>query len=149
MRADQEIAVQDVATRAQLIEAELSALSSWEERYQRIIEMGKLLPPLPEEYRIDANKVRGCQSQVWLFARKNEQGRITYFVDSDAMIVKGLIAILHRIYSNGTPEEILKLRPDFIQRMGFETHLSPTRAGGLQAVYKQMIYFALALQANR
>jgi len=132
----------------QLIQ-EFSKISSWEGRYQRIIELGRQLPPMPEEFKIDDLKVKGCQSQVWLKAdlRKdpnNSEARVYFIADSDALIVKGLVAILLKVYSGRTPKEILELSPDFIRELGFESNLSPSRANGLQAMIKQIKFYALA-----
>jgi len=135
----------------QLIQ-EFSKISSWEGRYQHIIALGKQLPPLAEEFKIEDLKVKGCQSQVWLKARfENDPTdgikKIYFTADSDAMIVKGLIALLLRVYSGRTPKEILDTSPEFIKELGFESHLSPSRANGLQAMVKQIKYYALAYAA--
>lgn len=120
---------------------------SWEDRYKRIIEMGRELAPFPEFLKTDDLKVKGCQSQVWLHARLDDRQRIQFQADSDALIVKGLIAVLLRIYSNRTPQEILDTEPDFIRELGLESHLSPSRANGLYAMVKQIKYYALAYLA--
>jgi cysteine desulfuration protein SufE len=121
-------------------------LSSWEDRYKRIIEMGRALPVLPESYKIEDLKVRGCQSQVWLHAKLDENKKIIFQADSDALIVKGLIAILLQVYSGRTADEILRLEPTFISDLGFGSNLSPSRANGLQAMVKQIKYYALAFR---
>lgn len=135
----------ELAKRSEELVAAFSHLESWEERYKEIISRGQNLSLMPEEYRTDEYKVRGCQSQVWLHARRDGD-HVIYVGDSDALIVKGLLAVLLGVYSGATPEEILKSPPDFIKQLGFETHLTPTRAGGLLAIYRQMIYYATALQ---
>src|SRR6185312_8956960 len=114
---------------------------SWEDRYQKIIAMGRALEPLPEEFKIDDLKVKGCQSQVWLKADMGADERVHFRADSDALIVKGLIAILLKIYSGKTPGEILETSPDFIAELGFATNLSPSRANGLVAMVKQIKYY--------
>lgn len=111
--------------------------------------MGQALAPLADELKTDDVKVRGCQSQVWLVAKLNEAGNILFQADSDALIVKGLVALLIRFYNDRTPEEILNLQPEFLRELGFEANLSPSRANGLQAMIKQMKYYALAFQALR
>ncbi len=118
----------------------------WEDRYKRIIEIGKELPPLNETLRTEKYKLAGCQSQVWITA-KIENGKIYFEADSDASIVKGLISLLIRVYSGHTPEEILENPPDFFRRIGIDSHLSPTRKNGLSAMMKQIQMYALAFKA--
>jgi cysteine desulfuration protein SufE len=132
---------------AQLIQ-EFSAVTSWEQKYQKIIAMGRAMTALPDQEKIDDLLVKGCQSQVWLKARLDETGRVIFLADSDALIVKGLVAILLKIYSGLTPEEILATPPTFIAELGFESNLSPSRANGLQAMVKQIKYYALAFSAR-
>jgi cysteine desulfuration protein SufE len=110
--------------------------------------MGRSLEQLPEEFKIEDLQVKGCQSQVWLKAELTSDGRIKFLADSDALIVKGLIAILLRIYSSHTPAEILAISPDFIGELGFATNLSPSRANGLVAMIKQIKFYALAYSAK-
>lgn len=118
----------------------------WESRYQLIIKKGKELAALPEAEKTEDLKVKGCQSQVWLKADFTD-GKIRFRADSDALIVKGLIAILLSVYSDETPETILAVPPDFIRELGLDTHLSPSRANGLFAMIKQIKYYAMAYQA--
>lgn len=136
----------DINMEQKKIIAEFSSLLTWEERYQKIIALGKALPAYPEELRVEDLKVKGCQSQVWLHARLDENKNIQFQADSDALIVKGLIAVLLKIYSNKKPKEILEIQPDFISKLGFESHLSPSRANGLNSMIKQIKYYALAFQ---
>ena len=124
--------------------AQFAALENWEARYKKIIDMGKALPEMPENLKTEDRKVKGCQSQVWLFASLDEQKNIVYQADSDALIVKGLVAVLVSIYSNQDPELIMKHQPDFIKKMGFEENLSPSRANGLASMIKQMKLYAMA-----
>ena len=126
------------------IVTQFAALENWEARYKKIIEMGKALPEMPEKLKTEDRKVKGCQSQVWLFASLDEQKSIHYQADSDALIVKGLVAVLVSIYSNQDPELIMKHQPDFIKKMGFEENLSPSRANGLASMIKQMKLYAMA-----
>lgn len=125
---------------------EFAGLADWEERYKKLIEFGKRLPELPEEKRLEDFKVKGCQSQVWIHARL-ENGKVIFEADSDALLVRGLVALLLRVYSNATPQEILETQPEFVKQIGLEGKLSPSRANGLFAMIKQMKYYAMAYQA--
>lgn len=125
---------------------EFSKFSSWEDRYRRIIELGKTLQAFPEEHRIDQNKVRGCQSQVWMHAVL-ENGKVFYDIDSDAMIVKGLAAILHKTFSGHEPKDIIAAPMDFLEKIGLTQHLSQSRANGLAAMVRQLKNYALAFNA--
>lgn len=127
------------------LEKEFSGFADWEARYKKIIEMGKSIPDLPESLRVEEAKVRGCQSQVWLHA-KLENGKIIFQGDSDALLVKGLVALLLRVYSGSTPDEVLSLKPEFLKRLGFESGLTPSRANGLYAMVKQIQFFAIAFR---
>lgn len=127
---------------------DFSSLKDWEARYARIIELGRALPAMAEDLKTDANKVRGCQSQVWLSA-KMESGKILFEADSDAQIVKGLIALLLKVYSGRTPQEVLQTSPDFIQKIGLNTNLSQARTNGLVSMIKQIKFFALAFSAGK
>lgn len=130
--------------RSEQIIAEFSKLETWEDRYKKIIALGKKMPDLPDSLRTEESKVKGCQSQVWLHAKQNDQGEIIFQGDSDALLVKGLVAMLLEIYSGSTPEEILTSPPEFLKAIGFEGNLSPSRANGLFAMIKQIRYFATA-----
>lgn len=125
---------------------EFDELEDWEERYAKIIKLGRELPDLPEDFKTEKNKLDGCQSQVWIKAEL-ENGKILLKADSDAMIVKGLIALLIKVYSGHTPEEILSTPPDFVKEIGIDNHLSPTRKNGLGAMLKQIQMFAVAYKA--
>jgi cysteine desulfuration protein SufE len=122
---------------------EFSLFDSWDEKYEYIIDLGKKLPPLEEQYKLDENKVRGCQSTVWLVA-ENRDGKVFYKAESDAVIVKGLISMLIRVLSGQTPEQILQARLKFIEEIGMTTHLAQTRSNGLLSMVKQMKNYALA-----
>lgn len=126
--------------------SEFAQFSDWEDRYKKIIEMGKALSDLPEEKRTEIAKVKGCQSQVWLHVKLSEDGRMQLEGDSDALIVKGLLALLLKVYNNSTPDEVLNSKPDFIKEIGFAGHLSPSRANGFQAMLKQIQMFAMAFK---
>ncbi len=127
---------------AEIVE-EFSLFDSWDDKYEYIIDLGKKLAPLDERYKIDENKVRGCQSTVWLAAHFRE-GKIFFEADSDAIIVKGLISLLIRVLSGHTPEAILAAKLDFIREIGMTTHLAQTRSNGLLSMVKQMKHYALA-----
>lgn len=122
---------------------EFSLFDSWDDKYEYIIDLGKKLAPLEEQYKIDENKVRGCQSTVWLVA-DYKNGKIFYKAESDAVIVKGLISMLIRVLSGHSPDEIIEAKLDFIKQIGMTTHLAQTRSNGLLAMVKQMKNFALA-----
>ena len=121
--------------------------SNWEDRYREIIKQGKKLPELADEYRTEANKVKGCQSQVWLHADLKD-GKIYFIADSDASIVKGIISILLKVYSGNTPDDILALKPTFIDEIGLRQHLSMSRSNGLNAMLKQLSLYAIAFKAK-
>jgi cysteine desulfuration protein SufE len=128
-------------TQADIIE-EFTDFFDWEEKYAHIIALGRSLGAFPEEQRTEANKVRGCQSQVWIHAELQD-GKIIFWGDSDALIVKGLVALALRVYSERTPEEITTTEPDFIKKIGLDTHLSPTRTNGFASMMKQIKFYAL------
>ena len=124
---------------------EFSLFDSWEDKYEYIIDMGKKLPPLGDAFKVDTNKLKGCQSTVWLVSEFKD-GKVIYKADSDAVIVKGLISMMIRVLSNHTPQEILSAKLDFINQIGMTTHLAQTRSNGLLAMVRQMKNFALAFQ---
>jgi len=131
-----------VETEQEIIE-EFSFFDSWDDKYEYIIELGKKLAPLDPAFKTDENRVRGCQSSVWLVAEFRD-GRIFYKAESDAMIVKGLISMLIRVLSGRTPDEIIEARLDFIREIGMTTHLAQTRSNGLLSMVRQMKNYALA-----
>lgn len=122
---------------------EFSLFEEWLEKYEYIIEMGQNLPGIPEAEKTPDHIVHGCQSQVWLYAEM-EENLITFRADSDAIITKGLIAMLIRVLSQQLPQTILNAKLEFIDRIGMREHLSPTRSNGLNAMIKQMKNYALA-----
>jgi len=129
-------------TEQEIIE-EFALFDSWDGKYEYIIDLGKKLPVLEARYKTDENRVRGCQSTVWLTADYTD-GKVFFKADSDAVIVKGLISMLIRVLSGHTPDEIIGARLDFIQQIGMTTHLAQTRSNGLLAMVKQMKNYALA-----
>jgi cysteine desulfuration protein SufE len=131
-----------VETEQELVD-EFGLFDSWDDKYEYIIDMGKKLPRLDEQYKKDENKIRGCQSQVWLVAEEKD-GRIWFKADSDAMIVKGLISMLVRVFSGRMAEEIIEDKLDFIRQIGMTSHLAQTRSNGLLSMVKQIKNYALA-----
>ena len=126
---------------------EFALFSHWQDRYEHLIELGKDLPLIASEHKTDDNLVRGCQSRVWLNAElKNDLVHFT--ADSDAMITKGIVALLVRVFNDRTPEEILGASTEFIDTIGLRAHLSPNRANGLSAMIDQMKRYALAYSAK-
>ncbi len=126
--------------------AEFQSLPSWEAKYKKVIDLGKTLPAISDDLKTEESRVKGCQSQVWLHAKKDSSGNVIFTADSDGVLVRGLIAILLKIYSCRTPDEILNTPADFVSKIGFDSYLSPSRANGLQSMIKQIKYFALAFQ---
>ena len=136
-------AIKSISDAEQEIIDEFSLFDSWDEKYEYIIDLGKKLPVLDEKYKRDENKVRGCQSTVYLVADYRD-GRIFFKADSDAVIVKGLISMLIRVLSGHTPDEISETKLDFIREIGMMSHLAQTRSNGLLSMIKQMKNYALA-----
>ena len=132
-----------IAEKEKEVVEEFSLFDSWDDKYEYIIDLGKKLPPLEEQFKVNENKVKGCQSTVWL-ATDFRDGKVYFKAESDAMIVKGLISMLIRVLSGHTPDEILNDQLDFIRDIGMTTHLAQTRSNGLQSMVKQMKHFALA-----
>ena len=122
---------------------EFTLFDSWDDKYEYIIDLGKKLPPLEDQHKIDINKVKGCQSTVWLVS-EFRNGKVFYKAESDAVIVKGLISMLIRVLSGHSPDEIIDDKLDFIKQIGMTTHLAQTRSNGLLAMVRQMKNFALA-----
>lgn len=126
---------------------EFALFDNWDDKYEYIIDLGKKLPPLEDQYKLDENRVRGCQSTVWLVA-DYKNGKVYFKAESDSVIVKGLISMLIRVLSGQTPDEIINAKLEFIQRIGMTTHLAQTRSNGLLSMVKQMKNFALAFKAK-
>ena len=131
-------------TEKEIIE-EFALFDSWDDKYEYIIDLGKRLDRSDPKYKTDDNRVRGCQSSVWLVATY-ENGKLNYQADSDALIVKGLISMLIRVLSGKTPDEIIEAKLDFIREIGMTTHLAQTRSNGLLNMVKQMKHYALAFK---
>ena len=126
---------------------EFSMFEDWMQRYEYIIDLGKSLPLIEEQYKTEENIIKGCQSKVWVHAEKNED-KIVFTADSDAILTKGIIAILIRAFSNQKAADILDADTDFIDEIGLKEHLSPTRANGLVSMIKQIKMYALAYNAK-
>ena len=134
-------------TQDEIIE-EFSELDDWMDRYQLLIDLGNEQEPLDEQYKTDQNLIDGCQSRVWLQADYND-GKLFFTAESDALIVKGIVALLIRVLSGHTPQEILDADLYFIGQIGLREHLSPTRSNGLLAMVKQMRMYAAAFSLNK
>ena len=128
--------------------AEFSDFDDWMDRYQLLIDLGNEQAPLDEQYKTDQNLIEGCQSRVWLQADLQADGTILFQAESDALIVKGIIALLIKVVSGHTPDEILDSELYFIDAIGLKEHLSPTRSNGLLSMVKQMRMYALAFKAK-
>jgi cysteine desulfuration protein SufE len=126
---------------------EFSMFDDWMERYEYIIELGKGLPIIEEQYKTEDNIIKGCQSKVWVHAEEKD-GKVVFSADSDAILTKGIIAILIRSFSNQTPAAILEANTDFVDEIGLKEHLSATRANGLVSMIKKIKMYALAFEAR-
>ncbi|MCM1005173.1 MAG: SufE family protein [Prevotella sp.] len=126
---------------------EFEGLTDWMDRYAYIIELGSQMPSMEEKYKTPANLIEGCQSRVWIEAQLDESGHINFEADSDAMIVKGIVALLMRVLNHRTPKEILDCDLYFIEKIGLKENLSPTRSNGLVAMLKQIRLYAVAFDA--
>lgn len=126
---------------------EFAMFEDWMQRYEYMIELGKTLPLIDDQFRTDDNLIKGCQSKVWLHAEM-VNNKVIFTADSDAIITKGIIAILVRVFSNQGPQEIIDAKTDFIDEIGLKEHLSPTRANGLVSMIKQLKMYAIAYQTQ-
>jgi cysteine desulfuration protein SufE len=125
--------------------SEFSLFEDWMEKYEYIIELGKSIPLIDTKHKVDDNLIKGCQSQVWIHAEL-KKNNVLFYADSDAIITKGIIAILIRVFSNQEPKNILESDTKFIDQIGLKEHLSPTRANGLVSMIKQIKIYALAFK---
>ena len=130
-------------TEQEIIE-EFEIFDDWMQKYEHLIDLGKSLSIIDAQYKTDDKIIKGCQSRVWLHSELKD-GKIVYTADSDAIITKGMVALMVRVLSNHTPDEILKTKLDFIDKIGLTQHLSPTRSNGLVSMIKQMKLDAMAL----
>lgn len=128
---------------------EFEGLTDWMDRYAYIIDLGNTLPDYPEALKTPENLIEGCQSRVWIDAKEEADGELKFEADSDALIVKGIVALLLRVLSGHTPQEILDADLYFIDKIGLKEHLSPTRSNGLVSMVKQIHNYALAYKAKQ
>lgn len=126
---------------------EFAMFDDWMQRYEYMIDLGKTLPLIDEKYKTDSKLIKGCQSKVWLHSELKE-GKVDFTADSDAIITKGIVAILVRTFTHQSPQAILDAKLDFIDEIGLKEHLSPTRANGLVSMVKQMKLDAMAYSAQ-
>ena len=126
------------------IKEDFAMFDNWDERFEYLISLGKSLSPMQESFKTDDNIIKGCQSKVWIFAEKKED-KLHFYADSDAIITKGIVALLMLVFSDKTPAEILEADTKFIDEIGLKEHLSPNRANGLVSMIKQIKLYALAL----
>lgn len=122
---------------------EFSLFEDWMQKYEYIIELGKTIKPIDDKNKVDSNLIKGCQSKLWLHAEL-KNGKVIYTADSEAIITKGIAAVLLRVFSNQTPVDIINSDVDYIDKIGLKEHLSPTRANGLVSMVNQLKYYALA-----
>lgn len=136
----------EITERIQEVVKIFESQDSWENRYRELIKLGRSLPDLEDEYKVEKFRIKGCQSQVWLFPEFKE-GKVYFKADSDAMLVKGIVGILIRVYDGATPNEILQNPPNFLQEVGITEHLSMNRTNGLASMVKQIQLYATAFKA--
>ena len=137
-----------IEERQQEVIEDFEGIDDWMDKYQMLIDLGSEQEPLPEQYKVESNLIDGCQSRVWLKADLTPEGRIHFQAESDALIVKGIVALLIRVLDNQTPDDILSADLHFIEDIGLKEHLSPTRSNGLLAMMKQMKLYAVAFKAK-
>ena len=129
-------------TEQEIIE-EFEIFEDWMQKYEYIIDLGKSLPIIDEKYKTEDKLIKGCQSRVWLHSEQKD-GKVIFTADSDAIITKGMVALMIRVLSNHTPDEIMNAKLDFVEKIGLTQHLSPTRSNGLVSMIKQMKMDAIA-----
>ena len=139
--------MESIAEKQQEVIEEFSLFEDWMQRYEHMIDLGKSLPLIAEEYKTEDNIIKGCQSKVWVHAAL-EEDQLVFTADSDAIITKGIIAILIRVFSNQHPDAILGADTSFIDKLGLKEHLSPTRANGLLSMIKQLKMYAIAFKTQ-
>jgi len=140
--------VSSIQERKEEIIDEFSMFDDWMQKYEYMIELGKTLPMIDEKYKVEENVIKGCQSKVWVYAEMDDD-QVSYTADSDAIITKGIIAILIRVFSGQKPEDIINADTSFIDEIGLKEHLSPTRANGLVSMIKQMKMYAIAYNSQQ
>ena len=139
--------MESIAEKQQEVIEEFSLFEDWMQRYEHMIDLGKSLPLIAEEFKTEDNIIKGCQSKVWVHAAL-EEDQLVFTADSDAIITKGIIAILIRVFSHQHPKAILEADTDFIDNIGLKEHLSPTRANGLVSMIKQIKMYAVAYKTQ-
>ena len=139
--------MESIAEKQQEVIEEFSLFEDWMQRYEHMIDLGKSLPLIAEEYKTEDNIIKGCQSKVWVHAAL-EEDQLVFTADSDAIITKGIIAILIRVFSHQHPKAILEADTYFIDKIGLKEHLSPTRANGLVSMIKQIKMYAVAYKTQ-
>lgn len=144
--SNEEFLVQDIENRIKTIVEDFSKESDWEEKYKKVIKLGKELEPLAQEFHVEKFRIKGCQSQVWLRPRFIE-GKVFFEADSDAVLVRGIIGLLIKAYSNSSPEEILAQKGDFLKEIGITEHLSMNRTNGLASMMKQIQMYAMVFKS--
>lgn len=132
-----------IEVKAQQVVKQFSGISDWEQKYEKLIQLGKTWKGLDDQFKIDDLKIKGCQSQVWIKADLVD-GKIRLLGDSDALIVRGLVALTLSVFDDNTPEEIMKYEPVFLKEIGLDSGLSPSRTNGLFSMIKQIKYYATA-----
>ena len=138
---------QNIQSKVDEIVSHFAGLNSWEDKYKEIINLGKGLKAMPEELIVDAHKVKGCQSQVWLFPEMSSPvDNLIFYADSDALIAKGLVALVLKVCNGSTADEIVGLTTQFIEDIGLKEHLSPNRSNGILAMFKQIKLYAFAIK---
>lgn len=135
-----------IEDKIQQLKTQFAVVTDWEKKYEKIIELGKQWPGLDDSLKVEDLKVKGCQSQVWIKADLTADKTIVFRGDSDALLVKGLVALVLKVYSGETPDTILKTDPIFLKEIGFDSGLSPSRSNGLYSMIKQIKYYATAFQ---
>ena len=132
-----------ISEQGKCLAEDFSFMEDWTEKYQYMIDLSKSLDKMNSKFKTDDNLIKGCQSKVWLHAELNE-GKIKFLADSEAIITRGIIAILLTIFNNRTPKEIIESDTNFIEKIGLKEHLSPNRANGLYSMIKQIKFYAIA-----
>lgn len=135
-----------IIERIEALKGRLQQFNDWEDRYKELIQLGRSLEPMSEEEHIERYKIKGCQSQVWLIPDFKD-GKVFFRADSDAVLVKGIIALLVNVYSGATPDEILTNKPDFLKEVGITEHLSMNRTNGLASMMKQIQMYAVVFKS--
>ncbi|MBC7742136.1 MAG: SufE family protein [Bdellovibrionaceae bacterium] len=135
-----------ILSKIESLKKQFAACTTWEKKYEKIIELGKHWPGLTDDLKVEDLKVKGCQSQVWIKAEMTPEKKVVFKGDSDALLVKGLVALVLTVYSNEAPDTILKTEPNFLKDIGFDSGLSPSRSNGLYSMIKQIKYYATAFQ---